>query len=68
MLHAATDCLSYIRLRDLTSRSPRLLQAAMSHVLSILSGDVSHSHTYGEKEVLLPLLHLFREFLTMVSM
>jgi len=39
----------------------------MSHVLSILNGEVSHTADYGEKEVLLPLLHLFREFLIMVG-
>lgn len=63
----ATDCLSYIRLRDLTARSPQLLEVAMTHVLMILNGEVSHSQDYGEREVLLPLLHLFREFLIMVS-
>ena len=64
--YAATNCLSYIRLRDLTARSPHLLNVAMTHVLMILNGEVSHSQDYGEKEVLLPLLHLFREFLIMV--
>lgn len=62
-----TDSLSYIRLRDLTAHSPHLLEVAMTQVLMILNGDISHSQDYGEKEVLLPLLHLFREFLVMVS-
>lgn len=39
----------------------------MLHVLNVLNIEISHSHNYGEKEVVLPLLHLFREFLTMVS-
>lgn len=64
---SATDCLSYIRLRDLTTRSPHLLHVAMNHVLKVLKGEISHSTDYGEKEILLPLLHLFREFLIMVG-
>ena len=43
------------------------MREAMNHVLLVLSGDISQSQSYGEKELLLPLLHLFRELLTMVS-
>ena len=62
----ATDCLSYVRLKELISSSPALLHLAMQQVLGILRNEVSHSADPGEREVLLPLLHLFREFLVMV--
>lgn len=61
------DSLSYTRLRDLVSRSPALLKVAMDQVLSILKNEVSHSQDCGDRELLLPLLHLFKEFLTMVT-
>lgn len=40
----------------------------MTHVLTLLGGEALQGQSYGEREMLLPLLHLFRELLTMVSM
>ena len=64
--HTVADGLSYLRLKDLVARSPALLNMATQHVLTILQTEVQHVQDYGDREVLLPLLHLFREFLTMV--
>ena len=51
----------------LVLRRPDLLNIAMHHVLSKLKNEVLPANDdYGDREVLLPLLHLFREFLTMV--
>ena len=50
----------------MVSRFPHLLNIATQHVLSSLKNEVSHTHDYGDREVLLPLLHLFQELLTMV--
>ena len=65
--HTITDNLSYVRLRHLVSKKPDLLKEATIQVLNILQREVSHSQDYGDAEVLLPMLHLFRELLIMVS-
>ena len=64
--HTVVECFSYIRLKSMVSRFPDLLNIATQHLLSLLNKEVSHTHDYGDREVLLPLLHLFQEFLTMV--
>ena len=64
--HTVVECFSYIRLKSMVSRFPHLLNIATQHVLSSLKNEVSHTHDYGDREVLLPLLHLFQELLTMV--
>lgn len=63
---AVAKSLSYIRLRDLVSRNPNLLRFAVNHVCTLLKTGISHTQDYGEREVLLPLLHLLKEFLTMM--
>ncbi len=60
------DNLSYVRLRHLVSRKPHLLQQATNQVLGIIK-EISHSQDYGDREALLPMLHLFRELITMVT-
>ncbi|XP_064406561.1 uncharacterized protein LOC135351490 isoform X2 [Halichondria panicea] len=61
------DNLSYVRLRHLVSCKPHLLQQATNQVLGIIKKEISHSHDYGDGEVLLPMLHLFRELITMLG-
>ena len=51
----------------MVSRRPSLLPTAIQHVMQLLKSEVSHSQDLGDREALLPLLHLFRELLTMVS-
>jgi len=60
------DNLSYVRLRHLVSKKPHLLKEATVSVLNIIQKEISHSQDYNDREMLLPMLHLFRELLTMV--
>ena len=65
-LPIVADSLSYSRLKDMVSRNPGLLKAALQHIIKLLKTEVSGNQEHGEKEVLLPLLHMFKEFVTMV--
>ena len=61
------ESLSYLRLQCLVSQSSTLLLVAMQHMLQILKTDIAHAQECGDREILLPLLHLFKVFLTMVT-
>ena len=50
----------------MVSRNPRLLTAAVQHIIHLLKAEVMQNQEHGETEVLLPLLHMFKEFVTMV--
>ena len=65
-LPIVADSLSYSRLKDMVSRNPSLLKAAVQHIIKLLRTEVSGHQELGETELLLPLLHMFKEFITMV--
>ena len=68
-----TDLVSLSKLHSLTSlflslSLPFFLWSSPPTFLHLVSTqEVSHSQDYGEREVLLPLLHLFKEFIRLVS-
>jgi hypothetical protein len=59
---AVASSLSYVRLKDSVTRNPSLLSFAISHVSTLLQS--IQAYDYGEKETLLPLLLMLKEFLT----